>query len=180
MFLPSQYNFHFFHITVVRDSLGCIWTIKSCTYIWMARQQHFTTLQEWFFSADSSSSNISCLYLLNVLAQDLHVSIPTSISFPLCSLAKVYFVIFHYFVTSLNIVVIITIIPFTSTCTFHIGYLASTFTYCCILQKTLWKPHADTESLCITSSLIYLPQNPWDELHLHPHTHTFLFSFSTY
>ena len=75
---------------------------------------------------------------------------PASISFPLCLLAKVYFVIFLYFITSLNIVIVISIIPSTSTHILHIRYLTPMFAYCHILQETLQKPHVDMESLCVT------------------------------
>ena len=127
------------------------------------------------FSVDFSSLNISCWYLLTILAQDLCISTPASISFPLHLLAKVYFIIFLYFITSLNIVIVVPIVAFTSAHTFHIGYLTFMFAYHCIPWETLWKPHADTESLHIIFSLIYLPQIPWTS-YTRIHTHTPFYS----
>ena len=128
MFLPSQYNFHLFHITVVRDSLGYAWTIKSYI-LGLQRDYMFTTLQEWLSKQIPDHQIFPTHIHSPSLPGTFAFDTPASISFPLCSLAKAYFIISLYFITSLNIVVSISIIPSTSAHILCIGYLTSTFTY---------------------------------------------------
>ena len=115
----------------------------------IARGLCFTTLQKWLSNQISYHWIFPTHICSPSLPRTFTFDTPASISSPLCSLAKVYFVIFLYFITSLNIVIVISIIPFTFTHILCIRYLTPTFTYHHITQETLWKPHADMESLCV-------------------------------
>ena len=120
------------------------WTIKSCI-LGLQESYVFITLQKWFSKWIPHCQIFPAhTYLLTIPEQDLCTSTPASISFPLCLLAKVYFIIFLYFITFPNISIIISIVSFTSAPTFCIRYLTPVFAYHCILWETLQKPHADT------------------------------------
>ena len=101
---------------------------------------------------DFSSSNISCSYLLTILAWDLCI---WHTCFHFLSLVLIsqglhcHFPLPHYFSKHCHChfhcsLHICTYPPHQISCT-HIHILSY-----CILQATLWKPHADMESLHIT------------------------------